>query len=175
MATAHSCTSHENVLGSSLELKVVDLGPAAATAAETAALAEIDRLSKVLSAWDSTSEFSRWTRTHNQAVEVSPELFQVLSLYDRLRMLAGGNDISNSVSSATRPPGRYTLKWDGKDNKEKQVKAGKYTVCIEAAREHGTYQILRQEMEFTGTPKQVQLPGNTEIESASLDYRKIIR
>ena len=52
------------------------------------------------------------------------------------------------------------------------VKAGTYTVVIEAAREHGTYQIIRQEMDFTGTPKQLQLPGNVEIQSASLDYRK---
>jgi hypothetical protein len=52
------------------------------------------------------------------------------------------------------------------------VKAGKYTVCIEAAREHGTYQIIHQEMDFSGTPQQVKLPGNTELSSASLDYRK---
>jgi hypothetical protein len=52
------------------------------------------------------------------------------------------------------------------------VKPGKYTVFIEAAREHGSYQLLRQEMTFTGTPNQTQLAGNTEIASASLEYRK---
>ena len=72
--------------------------------------------------------------------------------------------------SATRPPGKYTLKWDGKDDNGKPVKPGTYTVVIEAAREHGTYQILRQEMEFTGTPKQIDLKGGTEIAAASLDY-----
>lgn len=91
---------------------------------------------------------------------------------DRLRAMAEGTEIAGSVSSATRPPGKYTLRWDGKDDKGKAVKPGKYTVCIEAAREHGTYQILRQEMDFSGAPKQVQLPGNTEIAGASLDYRK---
>jgi hypothetical protein len=50
------------------------------------------------------------------------------------------------------------------------VKAGTYTVNIEVAREHGTYQLLRQEMEFTGTPKRIDLKGGTEIASASLDY-----
>ena len=94
---------------------------------------------------------------------------------DRLRALAEGTEISHSVSSATRPPGRYTLRWDGKDNKGKLVLAGKYTVCVEAAREHGTYQLMRQDMEFTGAPKQAQLPGNTEVESVSLDYRKVSR
>lgn len=91
---------------------------------------------------------------------------------DRLRGMAEGNDITSTVSSATRSPGKYTLKWDGKDNKGNYVKPGKYTVFIEAAREHGTYQLIRQELDFTGTPKQVTLPGNVEIAAASLDYRK---
>ena len=79
----------------------------------------------------------------------------------------------NSISSATRPPGKYKLRWDGKDNTGKYVKAGKYTVVIEASREHGTYQLIRQEMDFNGVPKQIDLPGNIEIASASLDYHKI--
>ena len=91
---------------------------------------------------------------------------------DKMRAMAEGNDITRSVSSATRPPGKYTLKWDGKDNAGKLVKAGKYTVCIEAAREHGTYQLIRQEVDFTGTAKQIPLAGNVEVSSASLDYRK---
>ncbi len=93
---------------------------------------------------------------------------------DKMRSMAEGNDITSSVSSATRPPGKYTLKWDGKDNAGKLVKAGKYTVCIEAAREHGTYQLIRQEVDFTGTPQQFPLAGNVEISSASLDYRKTV-
>lgn len=92
---------------------------------------------------------------------------------DRLRSMAEGSDILRSVSSATRPPGKYTVKWDGKDNSGKLVKAGKYTVLVEAAREHGTYQLLRQEIDFSGTPKNVQLPGGTEISAASLDYHKV--
>ena len=94
---------------------------------------------------------------------------------DRLRAMADGTEILRTVSSATRPPGQYTLKWDGKDNKGKFVKAGKYFVCVEAAREHGTYQLMRQEMDFSGAPKQIPLRGNTEIESVSLDYRKAAR
>lgn len=77
-----------------------------------------------------------------------------------------------SIASATRSPGKYSVKWDGKDNNGKPVKPGKYTVCIEAAREHGTYQIIRQPMDFNGAPQEVALPGGTEISAASLDYRK---
>jgi hypothetical protein len=92
---------------------------------------------------------------------------------DRLRAMTEGNDITGSVSSATRPPGKYKLKWDGKDNKGNLVKAGKYTVCIEAAREHGTYQIIRREMDFNGTPQNVGLPGETELSGGSLEYHKM--
>lgn len=81
------------------------------------------------------------------------------------------NNIS-STSSATRSPGKYTLKWDGKDDKGKLVGQGTYTIFIEAAREHGTYQLIQQNMDFKGSPKQIVLKGNTEIASASLDYRK---
>lgn len=91
---------------------------------------------------------------------------------DRLRYEAEHHDITASVSSATRPPGKYTLIWDGRDNAGNLVKAGTYTVNIEVAREHGTYQLLRQEMEFKGEPKQIELKGGTEISAASLDYRR---
>jgi hypothetical protein len=91
---------------------------------------------------------------------------------DRMRAMAEGNEIAASVASATRPAGKYTVKWDGKDTAGKAVKPGKYFVNIEAAREHGTYQIMRQEVEFDGKPKQVQLPGNQEISGATIDYRK---
>ena len=94
---------------------------------------------------------------------------------DRLRAMAEGKEITRSVSSATRSPGKYTLNWDGKDNAGKPVKPGKYTVLIEATREHGTDQTLRQEMDFTGTPKQVALPGGIEIAGATLDYHKLTR
>jgi hypothetical protein len=79
-------------------------------------------------------------------------------------------DITASVSSATRPRGKYTLRWDGRDNAGKLVKPGTYTVNIEAAREHGGHQLLRQEMEFRGEPKHIDLVGGTEIAAASLDY-----
>src|ERR1019366_3933513 len=92
---------------------------------------------------------------------------------ESLRSGSGDTHIMNSISSATRPPGKYTFRWDGSDDFGKLVKSGKYTVLIEAVREHGTYQLMRQEMDFNDSPKQIQLPGGVEIASASLDYHKI--
>jgi FAD:protein FMN transferase len=92
---------------------------------------------------------------------------------DRLRSLAEGTSLIDTVSSATRSPGAYALVWDGKDNQGRLVKAGTYTVVIEAAREHGTYQIMRQVIDIPGAARQVALPGNAEIAAASLDYHPI--
>ena len=57
---------HENVLGTSFEIKLAAATEAAARQGEAAALAEIDREARILSAYDPASEFSRWTRTRNQ-------------------------------------------------------------------------------------------------------------
>jgi thiamine biosynthesis lipoprotein ApbE len=95
------------------------------------------------------------------------------SRVESLRSPSDDTHVLNSTSSATRPPGKYTFKWDGKDDFGKPVKAGKYNVMIEAAREHGTDQVMRQEIDFDGSPKQFQIPGGVEIASASLDYHKI--
>ena len=80
---------------------------------------------------------------------------------------------AHSIASATRSPGKYTFNWDGKDDTGKPVARGKYTVFIEAAREHGTHQLMRHEMDFNNTPARIDLKGNTEIAGASLDYHQL--
>ncbi len=77
-----------------------------------------------------------------------------------------------SISSATRPPGKYSIKWDLTDDKGNPVPTGRYTVYIEAAREHGTYQLMKKEIDCKKKELSVTIPGNTEISSASLEYRK---
>jgi thiamine biosynthesis lipoprotein ApbE len=78
----------------------------------------------------------------------------------------------NSISSATRPAGKYSIKWDGKDDNGNLVKTGKYTIYIEVAREHGTYQIINQEVKINNKELQIDLPSNTEISSASIEIKK---
>jgi hypothetical protein len=92
---------------------------------------------------------------------------------ESMRSVSEDTHVMNSVSSATRPPGKYTFNWDGRDDFGNLVKAGKYTVMIEAVREHGSYQLMHQEIDFNGSPKQFQFPGDVEIASASLDYHKL--
>ena len=81
---------YENVMGTSLEIKVVAPTAAQSEKAEKAVLAEIDRESSLLSSWDPDSEFSNWLRTVGQPVKISPELFEVLSLFDKWRGLTHG-------------------------------------------------------------------------------------
>ena len=91
---------------------------------------------------------------------------------DRLRATAEGTQITGTVASATRGAGKYTVKWDGKDNAGKPVKPGKYTIIVEASREHGPYQVMRGDLDLTAGAKQITLTGNTDIATASVEYRQ---
>jgi hypothetical protein len=94
---------------------------------------------------------------------------------DRLRLMSENTSIVRSIGAATRPPGKYTIKWDGKDQAGNYVKPGTYTVSLESSREHGTYQIDRKEMNFNGTPQVLEFKPGTELGVASFDYHKIAR
>ncbi len=91
---------------------------------------------------------------------------------DQIRNLSEGTDISRTVSSATRPPGHYVVKWDGKDNQGKPVKAGKYTVVVEGSREHGGYQVERHELDFDAQAQKATLQPGAELGTVTLDYSK---
>ena len=77
-----------------------------------------------------------------------------------------------TISSATRGAGKYTLIWDGKDDAGKPVELGKYVLCVEAAREHGTYGVMKKELDFAKKPFRDKLEGNVEIEGAAVEFRK---
>lgn len=91
---------------------------------------------------------------------------------DHLRQINEETDLVKTMSEPTRKPGEYKLVWDGTDHAGKVVPPGEYTVSIEAAREHGTYQIIRKKMKLDREAVQEPLPGNQEIKSATLHYRQ---
>ncbi|HEX3927079.1 MAG TPA: DUF2271 domain-containing protein [Gemmatimonadales bacterium] len=71
---------HDGVLGTSVDLTFVTASPSTAAAAERIALAEIERLRRVLSSWDSLSEVSRLF-AQGTLDRPSPELIAVLNQY----------------------------------------------------------------------------------------------
>ena len=72
----------------------------------------------------------------------------------------------------TKPPGKYSIIWDGLDDHGKPVPAGTYTVNLEAVREHGTYGLIQKEITIADRPFAEELKGNVEIQSASIVYRR---
>lgn len=77
-----------------------------------------------------------------------------------------------SVTGATRNPGKYTIKWDGKNDKGEFVAQGKYTIMIETSKEHGTDEIVRQPLELKKAAKKTNNAGNVEISNLAFDFYK---
>ncbi len=86
--------------------------------------------------------------------------------------LSAKKNLIYTIARPTRPPGKYTLVWDGKDDKGQPAAPGKYTVSVEAVREHGTNGLIRTVVALGELPSQVTLPGNTEIKSATVTVRR---
>jgi thiamine biosynthesis lipoprotein ApbE len=72
--------SHDGLLGTSVDLTFAAPSLSAAATAERAALDEIERMRRILSGYDSTSELSRLRSTGRDPV-ASPELIAVLQQY----------------------------------------------------------------------------------------------
>ena len=92
---------------------------------------------------------------------------------DRLRKLAEGTDLVATVSEATRQPGRHSVSWDCRDNAGAPLPPGDYTICLEAAREHGTYQFDRRTVRLGDEPFRESFDGGDEIKAATFDYRSV--
>lgn len=90
---------------------------------------------------------------------------------DRLRKLVDDRDLVDAIASPTRNAGLHKVVWDGKDDQGNALPAGTYTLNIEAAREHGTYQIIREKLELAESRFLKSLDGNVEIKTVKIDYR----
>jgi FAD:protein FMN transferase len=91
---------------------------------------------------------------------------------DQARKLVDKTDMIQTIARPTRSPGKYSVIWDGKDDHGKRLNSGEYTLYIEAAREHGTYQSIRKPLTLADKPFAEELKGNVELKSASIEYRR---
>lgn len=92
---------------------------------------------------------------------------------DRLRKLAEGTDLVATVSEPTRMPGSHGVVWDGRDAAGVPVEAGEYTICVEAVREHGSYQFDRKKVTFGTEAFSADLPAGDELGGVSIEYRRV--
>ena len=97
-----------------------------------------------------TQELQRWTAGERKYVN------------------AGGKDTTQTISAPTRVPGSFTLAWDGKTDTGAVAAQGDYFVCVETAREHGPYQLVREAITIGATAFDKTLTPNGEITTASV-------
>ncbi len=90
---------------------------------------------------------------------------------DQLRLLVDKSDLIATVSKPTRNPGEYKVTWDGRDDTGELLPNGEYALLIEAAREHGTYQLIKHPFKLGGPAFEEKLKGNAEISAASVNYK----
>ena len=82
-------------------------------------------------------------------------------------------DMFFTIARPTRPPGQVQGRsGTARTTTASRSPAGEYTICIEAAREHGTYQSIRKQVTLADKPFTEELKGNVEIRSASIEYRR---
>jgi thiamine biosynthesis lipoprotein len=114
---------------------------------------------------------SVWVNTSGRGPRYFRELRRWFSM-ERDQQDAGGPDLIATVSSATRLPGQYTITWNGRDDRGNVVDQGNYRVIVEAAREHGSYQLMQQDLTLGARPVAADLGGNEEIGRARVEYRR---
>ena len=113
---------------------------------------------------------SVWVNTSGRGPRYIRELRRWFTM-ERDQEDAGGPDLITTVSSATRLPGQYTVTWNGRDDRGNVVDQGAYRVVIEAAREHGSYQLMQQDLTLGAKPVAADLGSNEEIGRARVEYR----
>lgn len=93
---------------------------------------------------------------------------------NRMRRIVEKTNLVDGISGATRGPGEYETHFDGTDNSGQPLPSGKYMLCLEAARENGTYKIIRQPISWGADAiSRTDLDGNIEIAQAAFEFRPI--
>jgi FAD:protein FMN transferase len=91
-------------------------------------------------------------------------------LTDWWKIARDDRTLVKAVTRATRSPGKYSLVWDGKDDKGKPVGQGTYTIRIEVHREHGAHRRQSGKIECGTDPATVTLAKNDESGESVVQY-----
>lgn len=75
-----------------------------------------------------------------------------------------------SLTKPTRPPGKYRLVWDGRDEHGNPAPAGAYRIVFEISREHGGYFKQNGTIDCGAKPARITLKETTESEEVLIEY-----
>ncbi len=77
---------------------------------------------------------------------------------------------TETTSSSTKPAGSNSVEWDLTDESGHRVPVGEYHVCIEASREMGPYELIRQRVRFGRKAATHYLKSSGELAAAVVVY-----
>ncbi|MFI3245210.1 MAG: DUF2271 domain-containing protein [Ferrimonas sp.] len=80
-------------------------------------------------------------------------------------------DSIDGYSSATRAIGAHSIKPPLTDLAGKPLSQGQYTLYIEAVREHGGRDLIRQPLQLTQKSQQLSLPAQAELGAITITYQ----
>ena len=81
----------------------------------------------------------------------------------RAWIAASNGEVTSTSTGATRSPGTYSVVWDGTDIDGNLVAQGDYVLYVEAAREHGPYEITSAPITIGDAGFSVTLDDNGEL------------
>ena len=110
-------------------------------------------------------------RTIDLSIETGRGLRYLNELRHWYNASNGGDGLVDTISSATRIPGTYNVVWEGRNEKKALVSQGEYYVCIEAAREHGPYELIREPITVGTTAFTKKFADSGELSGASVALR----
>lgn len=92
--------------------------------------------------------------------------------YPEVEALAAASN-ANSIDTLTNPtqdPGPYSVIWNQDGTKAAKMGQGDYFLCIEAAREHGPYELVRGPITLAAAPTTATFTDSGELTAATADY-----
>jgi FAD:protein FMN transferase len=83
-----------------------------------------------------------------------------------------GGDLVPTVSSATRPAGRYVVVWDGLDDQGRPAPVGDYLLNVESSRQQGYYVLIREPVTLGVQAFEASFPGSRDVGEVAVAYRR---
>lgn len=83
-------------------------------------------------------------------------------------------DNVDTIAQPSRAPGHYTVNWDGKDDAGQRVPQGKYTLHIEATREHGGHSYSTFDIDAAPKSNTQNLPAKDELGDLKFRFDRAI-